>query len=256
MSLDDIIYRRGPTAQERFLGSPKQSLLRWANSDMIRLVCISDTHNAHQSIPSPLPGGDILMHAGDLTNSGTEAELDDVLSWLAVQPHAHEIFIGGNHDVGLSDAKTLDRLLAAYPELTYLEDSETMVTACGRSLRIFGSPRTPRYGNAHHLDAGGLGCEALLRALWVVRPLVHVFGHVHAGRGVERVRWSPAQQAQERLCAGIGEWLDIIRVVSELIRLMVFGRYRVSVQETTLVNAACVHGWRDELRGAAFVVDI
>lgn len=34
-----------------------------------------------------------------------------------------------------------------------------------------------------------LGCEALRRALWRVRPKLAVCGHVHEGRGAERVRW-------------------------------------------------------------------
>lgn len=33
------------------------------------------------------------------------------------------------------------------------------------------------------------GCEDLRRALWRVRPKLSVCGHVHEGRGAERVRW-------------------------------------------------------------------
>lgn len=34
-----------------------------------------------------------------------------------------------------------------------------------------------------------MGCEDLRRALWRVRPKLAVCGHVHEGRGAERVRW-------------------------------------------------------------------
>lgn len=34
-----------------------------------------------------------------------------------------------------------------------------------------------------------LGCDDLRRALWRVRPKLAVCGHVHEGRGAERVRW-------------------------------------------------------------------
>ena len=34
------------------------------------------------------------------------------------------------------------------------------------------------------------GCESLRRALWRVRPRLAVCGHVHDGRGAERVRWN------------------------------------------------------------------
>ncbi|KAK6360870.1 hypothetical protein TWF730_006986 [Orbilia blumenaviensis] len=33
------------------------------------------------------------------------------------------------------------------------------------------------------------GCEGLRRAVWKVRPKLQVFGHVHQGRGVQRVMW-------------------------------------------------------------------
>lgn len=36
-----------------------------------RFVCISDTHN----YTFKLPRGDVLIHAGDLTNQGTYAEV-------------------------------------------------------------------------------------------------------------------------------------------------------------------------------------
>lgn len=34
-----------------------------------------------------------------------------------------------------------------------------------------------------------MGCEELRRALWRVRPKLTICGHVHEGRGAERVRW-------------------------------------------------------------------
>lgn len=36
-----------------------------------RIVCISDTHNCTVK----LPPGDILIHAGDLTNKGSKSEV-------------------------------------------------------------------------------------------------------------------------------------------------------------------------------------
>lgn len=37
----------------------------------VRIVCVSDTHNATVK----LPPGDILIHAGDLTNQGSFSEV-------------------------------------------------------------------------------------------------------------------------------------------------------------------------------------
>lgn len=43
-----------------------------------RIVCISDTHNHTPA----LPAGDVLVHAGDLTNQGTVGELSRQVRWL------------------------------------------------------------------------------------------------------------------------------------------------------------------------------
>ena len=66
----------------------------------IRIVCISDTHNATPELPL----GDILIHAGDLTAHGTFDEVQAQLRWLASQPHPHKIVVAGNHDIVLDEA--------------------------------------------------------------------------------------------------------------------------------------------------------
>lgn len=131
----------------------------------VRIVCISDTHNKQPALPL----GDVLIHAGDLTENGSFDEVQDALTWLSSQPHKYKIFVAGNHDVLLDDA-----FLAKYPErrygqsktkedldwgtVIYLEDSVITVeistnndlhdcdVADARSLTIFGSPWTPQYG--------------------------------------------------------------------------------------------------------------
>ena len=72
----------------------------------IRVVCISDTHNA----TPPLPYGDILIHAGDLTAHSTFDELQSQLHWLSAQSYTHKIVIMGNHDLML-DKECHDRFL-------------------------------------------------------------------------------------------------------------------------------------------------
>ncbi|KAF1981521.1 hypothetical protein K402DRAFT_295003, partial [Aulographum hederae CBS 113979] len=46
-----------------------------------RFVCISDTHNQQVALPK----GDVLIHAGDLTNQGSYSELQKAVSWLQKQ---------------------------------------------------------------------------------------------------------------------------------------------------------------------------
>ena len=212
----------------------------------IRAVCISNTHGTQPL----LPPGDVLLHAGDLTQSGTLPELCDALAWLSMQSHPVKVFIAGNHDGALAEPETRAYIHQAYPALTYLENDAVEVTVRGRTLRIYGSPYTPQYGtwafqyprfrpsdprpsgalslsvvDAHHpsvalwsavppgidvllthgpplghLDRGA-GCAVLLSTIWRVRPRLHVFGHIHPGRGVEHVSWDDVQRAFEAVCA-------------------------------------------------------
>ncbi|THV01282.1 metallophosphoesterase domain-containing protein 1 [Dendrothele bispora CBS 962.96] len=310
--MDAIFNRRPPTAWDRFKSSPLLFLARLiyvpshtppnfgaGHTDKVRVICISDTHNSHNSQP-PLPDGDILIHSGDLTQSGTQQELENVLSWLNSQPHSHKLFIAGNHDTCLADSETHRRISSTYPGLTYLQDSSTEIVVRGRRLRIYGSPYTPKHGSwvfqyprvhplwyspdknltseyqstklwscippltdiliTHgppfaHLDLDDrVGCYALLTALWRVRPRLHVFGHIHAGRGLEFVMWDRAQKAYEDVCAGRSGWGGLIRLIWWTVTACVWQRNRED--GTVLVNAAAVGGFRDDQRKGAIVVEL
>ncbi|KAJ5342296.1 hypothetical protein N7541_011420 [Penicillium brevicompactum] len=130
------------------------------NLPPIHIVCISDTHN---STP-PLPPGDILIHAGDLTAHGTLAEMQAQLQWLSSQPHSHKILIAGNHDILLDescDMKFLTRSEDGVAErkeldwngIQYLQDEAVTleIPIHGpepqmRRVKIYGSPLTPEFG--------------------------------------------------------------------------------------------------------------
>lgn len=47
----------------------------------------------------------------------------------------------------------------------------------------------PKYHCDESKDRGAAGCEVLRQTLWRVRPRLAVCGHVHEGRGVERIQW-------------------------------------------------------------------
>ncbi|KAF8122665.1 metallophosphoesterase domain-containing protein 1 [Boletus edulis] len=155
--LDSLLHRRPPTAWDNFKSNPLlflvQRVYAWSQPTAsttstwgIQVVCISDTHNSHHSQPT-LPAGDILIHSGDLTHSGSPNELHDALDWLSSHPHPVKIFIAGNHDASLADSDTKQHLLSTYPSLIYLENASTEVTVRGRTVRIYGSPYTPRHGS-------------------------------------------------------------------------------------------------------------
>ncbi|KAL4936136.1 hypothetical protein BDV06DRAFT_205562 [Aspergillus oleicola] len=123
----------------------------------IHVVCISDTHNTAPT----LPDGDILIHAGDLTQSGTRAELEAQIAWLDSQPHKYKIVIAGNHELCL-DLRFAHLPTTAWSKgrsdvldwksLIYLEKSASTLrfeerNGKSRELKVFGSPYTPKHGN-------------------------------------------------------------------------------------------------------------
>ncbi|RAH81256.1 hypothetical protein BO86DRAFT_363450 [Aspergillus japonicus CBS 114.51] len=65
------------------------------NAHPIRVVCISDTHTLEWA---DIPDGDLLIHAGDLSNDGSAREIQQAVNWLRRLPHAHKVVICGNHD--------------------------------------------------------------------------------------------------------------------------------------------------------------
>ncbi|EDR11673.1 uncharacterized protein LACBIDRAFT_314129 [Laccaria bicolor S238N-H82] len=246
----------------------------------ICVVCISDTHNATPIVPA----GDVLIHAGDLTQSGTADEARSAVSWIASLPHPVKIVVAGNHDKALDKAFCSRELLDhceidwAASGITYLEHSGTQITIRGRTLTVFGSPFTPEYGNwafqypqpkllpararnvwasiSHHVDilvthgpphghmdivgSQHVGCVALFERLQDIRPVLHVFGHVHAGRGVRTLRWDPVQKVSgwsiKNLRSGM---LSAIPLLSRRDSTL---EYR---DTTLLVNASIQAGNRD-----------
>lgn len=125
--------------------------------DAIKLVCISDTHNTKPFVPP----GDVLLHAGDLSEHGTFAELQAQLDWLKLHPHRYKIFIAGNHDLLLDESHNGGALVAGdgtddtrdridWSTLIYLHDESVALSfpECGgRQLEIYGSPYTPKFGH-------------------------------------------------------------------------------------------------------------
>ena len=116
----------------------------------IKVVCISDTHNTQPV----LPDGDLLLHAGDLTEWGSFDEMQSQLTWLSSQPHKYKVVIAGNHDVlldgdfletnkerfAVKDGQTAADL--DFGSAIYLQDSATMLNfpALDRECSIYGSP--------------------------------------------------------------------------------------------------------------------
>lgn len=61
----------------------------------IRVVCVSDTHTQRWE---DVPDGDLLIHAGDLSNDGSVREIQEAVDWLKSLPHRQKVVVCGNHD--------------------------------------------------------------------------------------------------------------------------------------------------------------
>lgn len=119
----------------------------------IKIVCVSDTHLQCPDVPD----GDLLIHAGDLTNYGKAHEMQAQLDWLGSLPHTRKIVIGGNHDRML-DPSYLTQHPKFNPrgrledlnwhDMQYLcNEAVTVSFPEGRSLKVYGSPFTPEYAS-------------------------------------------------------------------------------------------------------------
>jgi predicted phosphohydrolase len=107
-----------------------------------------------------MPGGDILLHAGDATLSGRFDKLAEFNRWLGRLPHPLKLFCAGNHDLLFEDAPALGRGMLT--NATYLQDE--LIEVMG--LRIYASPWQPRfYDWAFNLDRG-----EPLRRKWAMIP--------------------------------------------------------------------------------------
>lgn len=132
-----------------------------------RFVCFSDTHGLHDAIPkSNRPSADVLLHAGDFTNTGEVEQVASLNEWLKAYPAKVKVVIAGNHDVtfheeyyrqtgalrfrdrdmvtladGSVDCKDCQKVRELLKDCIYLEDSSAEV--CGYT--IYGSPWQPAF---------------------------------------------------------------------------------------------------------------
>lgn len=226
----------------------------------IRIVCLSDTHD---QIPRIVPDGDLLIHAGDLTNPGTVDAIQTQIDWLASLPHQHKVFVAGNHDswFDFRSRKAEDKETARRPDfkgLHYLQNSSVSLDfANGRKLNVYGAADLPTCGGGDnafqykpdrhpwarripmdtdvlvthtppkgHLDLN-LGCPGLLEELWRVKPKLHVFGHVHWGHGQESVYFDECQKAYETFTSKDprGPFFDLIpnRDWVDIVKILYYG---------------------------------
>jgi Icc-related predicted phosphoesterase len=116
----------------------------------MRITLISDTHTKHRNITPDLPGGDLLIHAGDIMNSGyDENDIWEFLQWFESQDqYKSQVFIAGNHDrLFENNFDKVKNILIEYPYISYLWDNAlTYVNEeANESCKLYGSPWQPEF---------------------------------------------------------------------------------------------------------------
>jgi predicted phosphodiesterase len=155
----------------------------------MRITFISDTHGKHDEVTHTLPGGDLLIHAGDISNRGRRTEIQDFIKWFSgIDNYTHKIFIAGNHDFGCQDEPAaVTELLRLNPGCEYLYDDLFLVGKetddYDKMIKVWGSPWQPEFHNwAFNLPRQGQE----LKAVWdMITPDVDIlithgppFGHL------------------------------------------------------------------------------
>ena len=189
----------------------------------MKVVATSDCHGrlARAELPPGdvlVLAGDILDNESGEPDEDAELQekrLPELDAFLAILPYKHILLIAGNHDWVFEKRPGSQKKL---PHATYLQDDSVEI----EGVKFHGSPWQPLFLNwAFNLPRGGpellerwkqipsdtdvlithgpphgildevpwrkpplhVGCELLRERVDVLRPKVHVFGHIHDSYG-------------------------------------------------------------------------
>lgn len=181
----------------------------------MKINVISDTHNDHLELDQSSIECDVLIHCGDFGTKGNYQEAETFLYWFVKQPAKFKILVPGNHD----------KRFKTHPDLLKLAYDLGIKTLMNESVDIkgylfYGAHYVPWFINnvpqddlQVRIDAwSGIpkdtsvlvthapprrildrnkkgeccGCDQLLVKVNEIRPVYHVFGHIHEFAGKER----------------------------------------------------------------------
>lgn len=181
---------------------------------MLKVVCLSDTHNQLHKIE--IPDGDVLVHAGDFSGTGSLKDHLDFAIEFGKNQHKYKIVVPGNHDKYSQQQIDLVRNMFATVGINLLIDEAIEIDG----KKFYGSPWTPTFGRWYWMKDRGrsigrmwdgipvgldvlithgpphgildwsiynrvhCGCEELIKAVYDKKPKHHVFGHIHNSGGM------------------------------------------------------------------------
>lgn len=180
----------------------------------MKLVIISDSHCQMSKIA--LPDGDVLIHAGDATYTGSVEQIQQFNEALGKIKHRykHILFVPGNHDWLFETRPKKARELMT--NATVLIDEEIII----EGKKFYGSPWQPEFcAWAFNVPRGPLiakkwdlipdkvdvlithgpvkgildtcpdgfraGCEELWKKVMEIKPELHICGHIHHSYGMQ-----------------------------------------------------------------------
>lgn len=169
----------------------------------MKILHISDTHDCHHR-QTNLPEADILIHSDDFTMNGSEQEVIDFLNWLCDLDYPHKIFICVNLDECLYGAN-IDGLdsnvrylcnsgielqgIKFYRIPMFMGDCITERQSRNYAQIPISSDvlitHTPPLGILDFDDNINYGSDELLYRMEVVKPRLHLFGHIHTQHGTK-----------------------------------------------------------------------
>ena len=170
----------------------------------MKILHISDTHGLHKQLAN-LPQADVIVHSGDFTEHGTEAEVLDFVNWFCDLPYKYKIFIAGNHD----DCLAGEFIEGLDEDCYYLNGDSVVIDGVkfhgiplfvadqldGRFFRLIEDIPTdtdvlithcPPLGVLDFTGGTHYGEFSLLQKVSDIKPKYHLFGHVHPQNGVTK----------------------------------------------------------------------
>lgn len=172
----------------------------------MRILHISDTHSKHNLLQN-LPKADVIVHSGDASFSGSDSEMLDFLNWFCNLDYLYKIFVAGNHD----DCLYGEQIEGLPENCHYLYHSGVEI----EDIKFWGVPlfvgdslkeghtkqimaqipdntdvlisHSPPYGILDFDDNINYGCRDLLKAIERINPRYHLFGHIHANYGIQKI---------------------------------------------------------------------
>ena len=182
----------------------------------MRITLISDTHTKHRQLD--LPGGDLLIHAGDIMNCGYMAyEIQDFCKWFEAQDYDVCTFIAGNHDRMFEDEpERVAEIVNSYG-VDYMQDSGFEYGDFGDEMvKIYGSPWQPEFFDwAFNLPRGG----EELRERWRLIPNDTDILITHGPPQGHLDTSGPPWNNPDLGCEILRETVDLIKNIKKAIKL-------------------------------------